>query len=526
MNYYNDEYVITNIINYLRRSRQDVQREKLTGEDTLAAQQKLMTKTLNNMGIPFTQKKEIGSGDKISTRPVFIEVLKELEEKKYDAIAVKEISRLGRGSYKDMGTIFELITEKRIFIITPNKIYDPANSADLRQIRFEMFMSREEFETTRERLTGARYNAALEGKWMGQIPFGYERNPKTMKLEPKKGEKEVVQMIYDLYVNGFEGRQVREKAISTILKRAGINSARDQKIWDTTQIKRVLTNDVYIGVSKFRTSKRLSDGKVIKRPEKEHIIVEEAHEAIVSKEIFEAVKEIRKNPSVPKTKFDSDIYELTGLFRCKKCEKKAVVNTYNRKRKSGSTYIDSYVRCRSGCFTTKYEFAEKNIKNLLKYLKDADENIIREIYEKSIVQQDQEEKEILQENMMQQLKQQKEKLENRLKFIHEKYEDGIYDDNDFKTRKKAIEEEMEALKTLEDGKEETAAGKEDINIKEIQNNLINILETYETTKDAAKRNELLRSIFNEIIVEILEKGTKKQEPKFQLEVNLSAKLWN
>jgi site-specific DNA recombinase len=525
MNYYNDDYVIENIINYLRRSRQDAQREKLTGEDTLAAQQKLMTDVLNKIGVPYVQKKEIGSGDRIATRPVFKDVLKELREGKFDAIAVKEISRMGRGSYEDMDTIFKLLTDKRIFVITPNKIYDPHNLADQRQIRFEMFMSREEYETTRERLTGARYNAAFDGKWMGQVPFGYERNPKTMILEPKDGEQEIVQMIYDLYVNGFEGRQVRERAISTILKRAGINTARNQKIWDTTQIKRVLTNNVYIGVSKFRTSKRLSDGKVIKRPEKDHIIVEGAHDPIVSKETFEKVQEIMKSPSVPKTKFDADIYELTGLFRCKECGKKAVINSYNRKRRSGSTYIDSYVRCRNGCFTTKYEFAEQSLYTLLKHLKSVDENLIRETYIKNTIVQNEEEKEILKENMLYQLNQQRDKLENRLKFIHEKYEDGIYDDKDFLTRKKAIEEELEALETLEEGKKETAAAKEEVDIDNIKKKVESILETFEKAKDATKKNEILRSIFAEIEIEILEKGSKKQDPKIKLEISLSATLW-
>ena len=89
---------ISNIINYLRRSRQDVEREKRTGEDTLAAQKKLMKTVLDNYGIPYVQKEEIGSGDKISTRPVFMDVIEELKNGKYDAIAVKEISRLGRGT--------------------------------------------------------------------------------------------------------------------------------------------------------------------------------------------------------------------------------------------------------------------------------------------------------------------------------------------------------------------------------------------------------------------------------------------
>jgi DNA invertase Pin-like site-specific DNA recombinase len=257
---------ITNALNYLRKSRQDVQREKLTGEDTLASQKKLMANVLDQYGIPYEQRMEIGSGDKISTRPVFQEVLEELKSGKYDAIAVKEISRLGRGSYADMGTIHDVLMDYGIRIITPHKVYDLTNPADNRQFRFETFMSREEFETTRERLVGARYTSAMEGKWMGNVPFGYTRNEKTLRLEPIEEEAKIVKLIYDLYINGYEGKIVKEKIIKNILENHKIPTAKNCKIWDTTQIKRILTNDAYMGVSKFRTTKVNSQGKQEPRP--------------------------------------------------------------------------------------------------------------------------------------------------------------------------------------------------------------------------------------------------------------------
>jgi len=168
---------IYKIINYLRRSRQDIEKEKRTGEDTLATQQKIMTKVLDDLDIPYDQVSEIGSGDKIETRPVFKQVLEDLKLDKYNCIAVRELSRLGRGNYSDMGVIYDLVVSKNIYIITPYKIYNPSNSSDVRQIRFEMFMSREEFELIRQRMTSAKYNLATEGKWIvGNLPFAYKLN--------------------------------------------------------------------------------------------------------------------------------------------------------------------------------------------------------------------------------------------------------------------------------------------------------------------------------------------------------------
>ena len=143
---------IYKIINYLRRSRQDIEKEKRTGEDTLSTQQKIMTKVLDDIGIPYDQVSEIGSGDKIETRPVFKQLLEDLKIGKYNGVAIRELSRLGRGNYSDMGIIYDLVVSKNIYIITPYKIYDPSNSSDVRQIRFELFMSREEFELVKDRL--------------------------------------------------------------------------------------------------------------------------------------------------------------------------------------------------------------------------------------------------------------------------------------------------------------------------------------------------------------------------------------
>ena len=92
-----EQFDINNIINYLRRSRQDEDREKKTGEDTLHEQKQLMDRALADYGVPYDQRSEIGSGDKISTRPVFQQIIKDIQNGKYDAIAVKEISRMGRG---------------------------------------------------------------------------------------------------------------------------------------------------------------------------------------------------------------------------------------------------------------------------------------------------------------------------------------------------------------------------------------------------------------------------------------------
>ena len=73
------------------------------------------------------------SGESIKDRPEFQRLLDQIKNGKYQAIVVKDLYRLGRGNYTDMGIVYDLIRDKRIFIITRDNVLDPANHDDLRK---------------------------------------------------------------------------------------------------------------------------------------------------------------------------------------------------------------------------------------------------------------------------------------------------------------------------------------------------------------------------------------------------------
>ncbi len=316
-----NSYNITNILGYLRRSRQDMEREKRTGEDTLTEQKELMNKILKSIEIPYELKMEIGSGESIEGRPVFKECLKDLEEGKYQAIAVKELTRLSRGSYSDAGQIVNLLQSKRLIIITPYKVYDPRNPADMRQIRFELFMAREEFEMTRERMTGAKYTYAAQGKWIsGLAPFGYRLNKKTSKLVPVEEEAKVVQFIFNIFLNGLNGKDYSYTAIASHLTKLQIPTPSGKKRWNQYTIKAILQNEVYIGTVKYKVREKTKDGKRTIRPEKEQIVVPDAHAPIIDQEQFQQSQEkiANKVPLLP-NKNTLELSELAGVCTCSKC---------------------------------------------------------------------------------------------------------------------------------------------------------------------------------------------------------------
>ncbi|MGG1663053.1 recombinase family protein [Brevibacillus sp. NRS-1366] len=519
------EYKITNIINYLRKSRQDIERERKTGEDTLSEQKKLMERILDDMGIPYEQRLEIGSGDQISTRPIFQSVIEDLKNKKYDAIAVKEISRLGRGSYTDMGIIYDLLRQNRIYIITPWKIYDPNNNSDARQIRFELFLSREEFETTKERLIGSRYNYAMEGKWVaGSTPFGYNYNQNTQRLEESEEEAKIVRLIFNLYVNGIEGKEVSFRAISTYLRRIGIKTPKGKTEWRATQVRQLIENPVYIGQVRFRITERVN-GKVVKRPKEEQIIVDDAHKPIIDLTTWNKSMIKIQNKTLPKTKLDFSPCELASLIVCKKCRRKMVrqYSVQNYKRKDGeiSKYHKEFLWCTtSACTFVKYRDVESTIISYLEHLTILDDNKLHNEILNGLVSED----EFDYDEVRKSIEQRKRELQNRLKFVFEKYESGIYSDTDFIERKSAIEKEMSELELVNVNTNDSIEI-EKIDVGQIKGNINSVLTAYNALENKTRKNTLLRAVFDYIDLEVIEKGRGAKPTRFELTPILKADLF-
>ncbi|WP_438445876.1 recombinase family protein [Gorillibacterium sp. sgz5001074] len=526
---------IESILNYLRKSRQDEERERRTGDDVLTEQKQIMDRVLDPLGIPYDQRTEVGSGDKISTRPVFQTVIEDLRSKKYDAIAVKEISRMGRGSYTDMGIIYDLLRENRIYIITPYKVYDPNNPSDARQIRFELFLSREEFETTRERLTGGRYNSAMAGKWVaGRAPFGYTYNKNTGKLVIDEEEAAVVRTIFDLYVNGVpreDGtrRDVSFRALATYIKRhTPLRTARGYEEWRPIQLRSLLTNDRYIGTIRFRTHETVG-GKRVERPAEEHIVVENSHEPIIDIETWEKAQEKdRESRGKPRTKLEFDPCELAGLCYCIACGRKMVrqfsIQKYTTKAGEISTYEKEFLWCTTaGCTFVKYRSIEEDLLAALTYFVELDDDdLFQDQFSKILAEQERNTKRMTAADLAQHVDQRRRELKNRMKFIFEKYESEIYTDEMFLERKREIDQELAQLEAMKIDEPEMANPV--IDPAEIRKNLSAVLSTYKSATHKSDRNKILRMVFHRVGVEVLEKGRGRNPAKHMIYPELKYNL--
>ncbi|MBE1868520.1 recombinase family protein [Bacillus subtilis] len=518
-----NSYNITNILGYLRRSRQDMEREKRTGEDTLTEQKELMNKILTAIEIPYELKMEIGSGESIEGRPVFKECLKDLEEGKYQAIAVKEITRLSRGSYSDAGQIVNLLQSKRLIIITPYKVYDPRNPVDMRQIRFELFMAREEFEMTRERMTGAKYTYAAQGKWIsGLAPYGYQLNKKTSKLDPVEEEAKVVELIFDLFLNGLNGKDYSYNAIATHLTNLQIPSPAGKKKWNRFTVKAILENEAYIGTVKYKVREKEKDGKRTIRPENEQIIVPDAHTPIIDKDQFqEANKKIENKIPLLPNRSDYKLNELAGVCICADCG--GPLSKYEAKRKrqnkngTESLYHVKVLRCLNNkCMNVRYNDVEESILDYLKYLQALNDNELTK-HLGNVIQSHENKNNIRSKKQMnEQFEQREKELKNKLNFIFDKYESGIYSDEIFLQRKSVLDKELQELKKAKDEINGLVDFKGGLDINQLKENIKNAIELYESSENREEKNKLLRITLQKVIVKMTAKRKGPIPAQFEI----------
>lgn len=518
---------VTYAICYLRRSRQDEDREKKLGIDTLHEQRQLMIKELSKYDFPYQIREEIGSGDTISSREIFKSIIYDIEDNKVDAICVKDFSRLGRGDFEDAGRIYKLIQKFNILIITPNKIYNPLNSSDLQQMRFEMFLYREEFELIKKRLTNARHNYAREGKWMtggAGIPYGYRYNDRTQKLDPDPSTANIVKMIFHWYTEEDIGLQ----SICTRLKRKGILTATGLQDWKQIVIRRLLMNEVYIGTVRFRTTKRI-DGKVVDLPSEEHIIVPNAHEPIIDVSTFRVAQEKLKNKKKQhpvRTDFSPGI--LAGLITCPYCKRKMMKNTSNAKykKKDGSTtrYKREFIACIPCSLYVKYEDVVNAILEFLKQLSSIDENKLKEAIktnlENDYTRTNNNEYEFLN------LEKQIESIKKKRSYLLDKYLEGHIEDQLYQQKDHEYKEQLDSMNHI---KEELLYEQEDanvdrLNIIDFQFSFTTILDVYKQLVSNEKRNELLREVIKYAELHVIEKGRGRRPAKFRLIIEPSFDL--
>jgi site-specific DNA recombinase len=323
--------IITDVAIYLRKSRGD-------GEADLDKHKRDLVELAKYNGWKYVIYAEIGSADTIEDRPKMVELLRDITEDMYDAVLVVDYDRLGRGSLADQAKIKETFSGgSNTFIITPQKVYDLRNESDEVLSEFLGIIARMEYRAIKRRLARGKRSGAKGGNWTNgtpPFPYIYDAESKSLEVDEKKRP---------LYEH-IKSRVLRGDSLQSIaidLNKQGYRTNKGS-LWSSNAVLRIVSNEVHLGRVIFGKSK--GSGHIKKKdktpleflPRSEWIIYENAHEALMTEDEFNAIKAtLDRNKLIAKAARKS-VHSLSGLVRCGRC---GYCIGYNRKEYGGREHL-------------------------------------------------------------------------------------------------------------------------------------------------------------------------------------------
>lgn len=485
---------------YLRKSRADVEAEKLGEGETLARHKKILTELAARKGL-YVGKiyQEIISGaESIDDRPEIKQLIEDCYAGKYRGIIIVEVTRLSRGSQKDAQTIIDCLKyanrNNGVLIVTPTKTYDIArNHDDEEYLEFELFMSRREYKMIKRRMDRGREQAVVEGNYMGSYrPYGYNilKTKTARTLVPNEDEAPIVKKIFEWAVkDNISARKIAER-----LDAMGVPTYSGDPEWSGATIKTILTNPTYAGKVRWNDRmqvKTMKNGELVtSRPRSNHtdkyMLYDGKHKqhALVDEETFNAAAKRFYND---RTKADFKLQNcLAGIMVCKNCQKMMVYQPYKN-----TTAEPRYTHRQSQKCKVKSAFASdvmKAITHSLKlYIEEFEMKIdnLPDVDENTILLQ------------IEALQKKQAQVKRKLAKAFDDYEDGIYTANEFVERKAKHNATLEALQKQMIELENSVPDKEEYEekIMYLSDALSALLDE---GLDAEIKNEYLKHIIDKI----------------------------
>lgn len=266
-------------------------------------------------------------------RPAWKHLLADIEAEKVNLVITRDLSRLGR-DYILTGQYTEIyFPAKGVRYIAVNDGYDSNNRgndlAPFQNIVNEMYA-----RDTSKKIRSALKTKMEDGAYIGNYaPYGYRKDPgdkNHLLIDPLTAP--VVRDIFERASRGEPplkiAKELNERCIKTPAgyrrfkrQEADMETAGEEKGWTSSTICKILSNRVYTGdMVQGKTSKLSFKSQMTLRiPKEEWIVVENKHDPIVSRDLFEQAG----RRSVPRKRSKSAQFSnaFSGLVYCGDCKR-------------------------------------------------------------------------------------------------------------------------------------------------------------------------------------------------------------
>ena len=268
-------------------------------------------------------------------RPNFQRMMQDVEAGKVNCIASKDLSRFGR-EHIMMDYYLEFVfPEKGIRYIAVSDNEDTEKGlSDF--VPFKNLFNEWFAKDTSRKVKNSLHAKFLAGeRTFAYAPLGYKRDPDVKnRLVIDEETRWIVEKIFDLAFHGAGAAKITGILLDEQVPTPGwLNYTRygtfaniyadapEKKrcAWTVGQVKSIVKNETYIGnsVHGIQTNISYKNKKKIRKPPEEWLRIENTHEAIIPKEVFEQVQEqIASRRRKMKT---ATTQIFSGLVKCADC---------------------------------------------------------------------------------------------------------------------------------------------------------------------------------------------------------------
>lgn len=508
------------IIKYARKSRSDD--PLLSVEEVLEKHEKILNEWCErNFGELIKEQnsfQEIGSGETISSRPAFQNVLRLIESQKYKAILTVDVQRLSRGDLEDAGRIMKLLRYTNTFVITPDMVFDLSDEYDRDRFKRELDRGNDYLEYYKKINWRGRLESVRAGYFIGSVPpYGYDKDwimdgrKKRPTLKINEHEAEAVRLVFDLYVN-------KDMGLTNIAHQLNALGYKTRKgnLWNSATLKDMLENVHYIGKIKWNWRKAVNvveDGEISKtRPKsKDYYIFDGKHPAIISEELFDRAGKIRGTKV--KVKKGKELRNpLAGLIYCQ-CGKSMTYRTYKdadgNERNAPRLLCTDQMYCHTQSIT--YDEILSKVIDVLKFYIANFEIEIKNNSENTLINQSNTIKRL--EAKLDELN--KKELNQWEKYSEEAMPKAIFD----KLNAKVLAEKESVATALELARSDAPTVE---SIKERKMHFTDALNGLTNPKLSAQaKNRLLKKCIQRIVYKNVQKGNRWHKGEFELDVTIT-----
>lgn len=345
---------------YVRLSQEDMR----AGEYLSIEHQKLiLTKYVREQGwnLVDTYVDDGFSGTDFN-RPSVQRLLSDAQTGRINLIICKDLSRFGR-NYIEVGQYIDYIFPlHNIRFIALNDNVDTANrdSNAMEMMPVINLFNEWHASSTSKKIKAVNLANAKAGKYTcANAAYGYTKaddEKHTPIIDPEAAE--VVRRIFKLRSQGMSPRAIGDQLNAENIpipsdyrcqKKGIVNTKYTRHLWTQVQIRQILDNPIYLGkLAMMRvTSVSYKNHKKVRKDPSEWVVTEDTHEAIISQELWDKVREAEKAVSHGKRDGKGVTQPLSGMLFCPDCGYKMKAAGRKRTLKSGELIRECYYNCSS-----------------------------------------------------------------------------------------------------------------------------------------------------------------------------------